>query len=409
VDEPNVAEQFFLDVMSPRFREDPYPYYEARRLAQPLLRALDGLWIAFSHADVSALLRHPGLSTDEDLASLHMTRTNPGSFRRYNLLFMDPPDHTRLRTLVSQAFTARRVQSLEATVEKITAELVDALRERAAAGEPVDLISALAYPLPVRVICALLGVPAEDEVAFTDWSRSIVRAIDPNILRGPEIDEQIADSLADLAAYLESLLAQRRAAGPDAGDDLLSALVRVEADGDRISAAEAVSLARLLLVAGHETTVNLIGNGALALLREPDQLALLRARPDLVDSAVDELLRYDSPVQLSQRIALEEFDVRGHKMAPGDQIVLMLAAANRDPDVFTDPARLDVTRDARRHVAFGGGIHYCLGAALAKLEGRIAFRQLVQVFPEMELAGVPVRRPTYTLRGLEELPVMLGV
>ncbi|HEY3870011.1 MAG TPA: cytochrome P450 [Actinocrinis sp.] len=409
MDEPNAAEQFFLDAMSPQFREDPYPYYDARRSAQPFIRAHQSIWLAFSHADVSTLLRHPGLSTNEDRATLHLARSNPGSFREHSLLFMDPPDHTRLRALVSQAFTARRVQGLEATVEQITGELVDALKERAADGEPVDLISGLAYPLPVRVICALLGVPAEDEDAFTAWSRSVSRAIDPTILRSHEVDEEIAASLADLTAYLEDLLEQRRAAGPDAGDDLLSALVRVEADGDRVTPGEAISLARLLLVAGHETTVNLIGNGTLALLREPDQLALLRARPAVVDAAVDELLRYDSPVQLTQRIVVEDFEMRGHALAAGDQLALLLGAANRDPAVFADPARLDVTRDARRHVAFGGGIHFCLGAALAKLEGRVAFRRLVRVFPEMELAGKPVRRPTFTLRGLEELPVRLGI
>jgi pimeloyl-[acyl-carrier protein] synthase len=207
------------------------------------------------------------------------------------------------------------------------------------------------------------------------------------------------------AAYLEDLLAVRRTRP---GDDLLSALLDVEADGDRISPDEVVDLALLLLVAGHETTVNLIGNGVLALLRAPDQLSLLRRAPDLVAGAVDELLRFDSPVQLTQRVATEDLDLVGCSVRAGDEIMLVLGAANRDPLVFAEPNRLDVTRDARRHVAFGGGIHHCLGAALAQLEGEVALSALLARFPRLELAGEPLRRPTFTLRGLESLPVVVG-
>jgi cytochrome P450 len=245
-------------------------------------------------------------------------------------------------------------------------------------------------------------VPAADEATFTGWSRALTRSLDPSVLRSADVDVAIAGAERDLAAYLEALLAFRRRTP---GDDLLSALLAVEADGDRITAEEVVDLALLLLLAGHETTVNLIGNGVLALLHAPDQLDLLRRTPDLVPGAVDELLRFDSPVQMTQRVAPEDVDLAGCRVRAGDEILLVLGAANRDPVVFADPHRLDVTRDARRHVAFGGGIHHCLGASLARVEGQVALSALLARFRHLELAGPPVRRPTFTLRGLESLPV----
>jgi cytochrome P450 len=314
------------------------------------------------------------MSTDESHATTEIGKTGAGAVKTQSLLFMDPPDHTRLRNLVARAFTPRRIEGLRAATEAITAELLDAMvADRA----PVDLIQAFAYPLPVRVICSLLGIPAADEAVFTGWSRGIARSLDPTILRSAEIDATI-----ELAA--------------------------VEADGDRISSGEVLSLAVLLLVAGHETTVNLIGNGVLALLRAPDQLAVLRRSPDLVGPAVDELLRFDGPVQITQRIATEDMEVVGCKVRGGDEILLVLGAANRDPAVFAEPHRLNVTRDARRHVGFGGGIHHCLGAVLARMETQIALANLLDRFGRIELAGAPVRRPTFTLRGLESLPVALA-
>jgi cytochrome P450 len=314
---------------------------------------------------------------------------------------MDPPDHTRLRGLVARAFTPRRSEDLRLAAEGITAELIDAM---AAQRGTVDLIEAFAYPLPVRVICTLLGVPARDEAVFTNWSRGVARSVDPSILRSPPIEAAIAEARRGLSTYIGELLAERRR---KPGDDLLSALAAVDVDGDSITAREIVSLAQLLLVAGHETTVNLIGNGVLALLRAPEQLALLRRQPELVGPAVDEFLRYDGPVQITQRVAMEDLDLFGHKVRKGDEIMLILGAANRDPAAFAEPHRLDVTRDARKHVAFGGGIHHCLGAALARMEGLIAFKALLDSFPTMELAAPPKRRPTFTLRGLEMLLIAL--
>ncbi|MEA2808773.1 MAG: hypothetical protein QOJ17_2914 [Rhodospirillaceae bacterium] len=399
---PSLADRFFVEAMSPAFRDDPYPHYERFRGAEPLLRVADTIWFALGHGDVTNLLRHPGMSTDESHATTEIGKTGPGAVKTQSLLFMDPPDHTRLRNLVARAFTPRRIEGLRAATEAITAELLDAMvADRA----PVDLIQAFAYPLPVRVICSLLGIPAADEAVFTGWSRGIARSLDPTILRSAEIDAAIEQARRELRAYLGDLLEFRRRTP---GDDLLSGLAAVEADGDRISSGEVLSLAVLLLVAGHETTVNLIGNGVLALLRAPDQLAVLRRSPDLVGPAVDELLRFDGPVQITQRIATEDMEVVGCKVRGGDEILLVLGAANRDPAVFAEPQRLDVTRDARRHVGFGGGIHHCLGAVLARMETQIALANLLDRFGRIELAGAPVRRPTFTLRGLESLPVALA-
>jgi cytochrome P450 len=399
---PSLADRFFVEAMSPAFRDDPYPHYERFRGPAPLLRVADTIWFALGHGDVTNLLRHPRMSTDESHATTEIGKTGPGEVKTQSLLFMDPPDHTRLRNLVARAFTPRRIEGLRAATEAITAGLLDAM---VTDSEPVDLIQAFAYPLPVRVICSLLGIPAADEATFTAWSRGIARSLDPTILRSTEIDAAIEQARRELRAYLGDLLEYRR---KSPGDDLLSGLAAVEADGDRISSGEVLSLAVLLLVAGHETTVNLIGNGMLALLRAPDQLALLRRSPGLVGAAVDELLRFDGPVQITQRIATEDMEVVGCKVRRGDEILLVLGAANRDPAVFAEPHRLDVTRDARRHVGFGGGIHHCLGAVLARMETQIALATLLDRFGRIELAGVPARRPTFTLRGLESLPVALS-
>ena len=398
---PSLADRFFREAMSPAFREDPYAYYERFRGPQPLLRVADTIWFALGHADVTTLLRHPRLSTDESRAATEVGQDEDNN-RKRSLLFMDPPDHTRLRGLVARAFTPRRIEDLRLAAQAIAAELIDAMTGRTG---PVDLIQSFAYPLPVRVICALLGVPPEDEATFTAWSRGVARSVDPSVLRTPEIDAAIVEARQGLSTYLGDLLAERRRAP---GDDLLSALAAVDVEGNRISAREVVALAQLLLVAGHETTVNLIGNGVLALLRAPEQLALLRQSPALVGPAIDELLRFDGPVQITQRVVLEDMDVVGCPVKAGDEIMLVLGAANRDPAAFADPHRLDVTRDARRHVAFGGGIHHCLGAALARMEAQIALSALLDRFERIELAGTPTRRPTFTLRGLEQLPVTLG-
>jgi pimeloyl-[acyl-carrier protein] synthase len=398
-----VEEQFFIGAMTPAARADPYPHYEAYRGSEPLMRAADTIWFCLSHPDVAAMLRNPVLSSNETRATTELGISETSVVRTQSLLFMDPPDHTRLRGLVSRAFTPRRVEGLRTTIEQMCAALLDDILGSVAPGEPFDLIDRLAYPLPVQVICSLLGVPAADERIFTGWSRALSRSIDPSVLRSADDDLAIEAAEVGLHDYLSELLAARRASP---GDDLLSDLLAVEDGSDRISPPEVVSLAMLLLVAGHETTVNLIGNGTLALLRNPSQLDLLLASRELVPGAVEELLRFDSPVQISQRVVTEDMELAGRRVRAGDEVVLMLGAAPRDPAVFAHAASLDVTRpDAHRHVAFGGGIHHCLGAALARLEGQVAFAALLSRVGRLELAGEPVRRPTFTLRGLESLPV----
>lgn len=399
--EVSFEEQFFIDALSDEFREDPYPYYDRYRDAGRLVHAADTTWFSFSHGDVWPMLRHPLLSTNMRWATTYPDLPKDPD-QENSLLFLDPPDHTRLRGLVSRAFTPRRIEGLRAMAESICAELLNDVKCRHSSDEPFDLVSTLAYPLPVRVICELLGIPEADVPVFTAWSRVLARSVDPPVLRPPDVHAAILDAQAELRAYLADLLAARRRSP---GSDLLSGLLEVEADGDRISADETVHLAAILLVAGHETTVNLIGNGVLALLRSPDQFELLLRRPDLTANAVDELLRFDSPVQFDARYATTDLDLAGTKVRAGDGIILILGAANRDPAVFDAPARLDVTRDARRHVAFGGGIHHCLGASLARLEGQVALTAILDTLGRIELAGPTVWRPTLTLRGLECLPV----
>jgi cytochrome P450 len=399
------ADQFFIDALSAEFREDPYPYYDRYRGRERLVGGGDTIWFSFSHADVWSMLRHPMLSTNERWATVYAELPEDPD-RDNSLLFLDPPDHTRLRGLISKAFTPRRIEGLRETAESICAELLDDIRQQHSPGEPFDLISALAYPLPVRVICELLGIPASDVPVFTGWSRVLARSVDPAVLRPADVQAAILDAQAELRDYLNDLLAARRRRP---GGDLLSGLLAAEADGDRISADETVLLAKVLLIAGHETTVNLIGNGVLALMQFPDQFELLSQRPDLIPSAVDELLRFDSPVQFDARWATADLDLAGTTVKAGDGIMLLLGAANRDPAVFDAPGHLDVTRDARRHVAFGGGIHHCLGASLARLEGQVALSAILSNLRRLELAGQTSRRPTLTLRGLESLPVAIAM
>jgi cytochrome P450 len=312
------------------------------------------------------------------------------------LLFMDAPDHARLRGLISKAFTPRSVERLRPRIAELTAQLLAPLRQ---AGQ-FDVIRDFAFPLPVTVICELLGVPAEDRELFRTLTREMAAVLDLDPT--PEQLGHAAGAALTFTAYLVPLFEQRRRAPRS---DLISALVATEENGDTLAADELLTTVMLLLVAGHETTMNLIGNGLLALLRHPDQLALLRQRPHLVASAVEELLRYDSPVRRVARIALHDEIVDGRDVHAGERVIAMLDAANHDPSVFPAPATLDITRDPRGHVAFGGGAHYCLGAALARAEAQIALAALVAL-PDLALAiDEPRWRPLETLHALEALPV----
>jgi pimeloyl-[acyl-carrier protein] synthase len=376
---------------------DPYPYYRRMREEDPVhwndtVRA----WFLTRHADVVELLRDDRFSADRTRSERF--RPPPPHRRRpgRSMLVLDPPDHTRLRNLVNKAFTPRTVERLRPRVEAIAAEILD----RIDGGDGFDLVRDFAYPLPVIVIAEMLGVPAADRAAFQQWSAVLVRGLDP--LVSDEEQEVVFDARDALLDYLRGVLMQRRR---EPQDDMLTSLIAAEENGDIFSEGELLAMCNLLLVAGHETTVNLLGNGALALLENPDQLDRLRRDPDLVGTAVDELLRYTSPVQWTGRVAAAEIELGGRTIQPPQSVIGILGAANRDPQVFPDPDRLDLGRHPNPHVAFGRGIHFCLGAPLAHLEAEVAMPMLLERFPRLRMAGKPEQRPTWVLRGLRRLPV----
>ncbi len=403
---------FLSAALTPEFRDDPYPFFDLLREHDPVHQTPLGVYMLSRHADASAAVRDPALSNDERNSELYeaFAASNPppeGDFaeesRNATMLFLDPPDHTRLRGLVSKAFTPRVIGRLRPRIEQLVDELLDAVVARG--DGRMDVVAELAYPLPVVIICELLGIPPDDHATFQGWSRDLAHSIDPDPLVTPEQRERIEAAGDAFLEYFLALIERRRQA---LGDDLLSGLIAAEEAGDRLSEAELLGTALLLLIAGHETTVNLIGNGTLALLRQRDQLERLRADPSLDHNAIEELLRYDSPVTFTQRITLADYEVGDVTIPPRQQVIAILAAANRDPAVFPEPERLDLGRaEANRHLAFGGGHHFCLGAALARLEGEVAVPTLVRRFPALELAGDPERRDTFTLRGLEHLPVTI--
>jgi cytochrome P450 len=404
----------FFQLFDPAVRADPYPVY--RRILEqcPVVEGPFGAVVFARYADCSALLRDVRASTDQRHVTNHQTMTASAAlqpldqerFEQPPFLFLDPPDHTRLRRLVSKAFTPRVTEALRPTVQRWVDELIDQATE---AGQ-IELIAGLAYPLPVRVICQMLGVPAEDHQQFRSWSRDLARGLDP--IETLTVDEQqrVLSALEALTDYFEELIARRRAElGRDAGrttDDLLSALIAVEEQGDKLTSTELNATCRLLLLAGHVTTVNLIANGMLALLRHPDQLERLRADRSLAGSAVEETLRYDPPVQFAGRVAREPLECGGVEISQGQRIILLLAAAQRDPARFVDPHRFDLTRTDNPHLTFGAGIHFCIGAGLARLEGQVALSTLVArlVDPVLE-ADPPPYKDHIVLRGPEVLPI----
>jgi pimeloyl-[acyl-carrier protein] synthase len=377
-----------------QFRENPYPLYQHLLASAPVQwNEILSAWTLARYADVVASLTDARFSAD---------RTDQGFVApEYQLaksmLVSDPPDHTRLRALVSKAFTPRTVEQLRPRIISVVGELLDRIVDR---GGAFDVIADLAYPLPVVIIAELLGVPPEDRVKFNEWSAVLAASLDP--LVSEALANQVPIARDGLHSYLRGIIAERR---KQPQSDLISALVAVEERGEMLSEPELVVMCTLLLIAGHETTVNLIGNGTFALLRHPDAFAQLRADPSLITSAVEELLRYDSPVQMTGRIALEPVQIGGHTIEAGQWILPLLGAANHDPGQFDDPEALDLTRSPNPHVAFGRGIHFCLGSPLARLEGQIAIGALVRRLPNLTLVGEPVRRAQITLRGLKSLPV----
>ena len=386
--------------LSDRMAQDPYPVYAALRARDPVHRSrLINAWMFSRHADVDAILRdyrHFGNDPRDGTLSPRQRAMLPPA-DEFTMLFLDPPDHTRLRALVNKAFTPKAVNALEPPIRGIMATLLDDIEDPGG----FDLMQAVAQPLPVIVIAEMLGVPPEDRPQFKVWSAQRARLLEPTIGRR----EREAGAAASRAfdAYFRSIVEARRA---EPRDDILSALVQAEDEGERLTERETLNMLRLLLIAGNETTANLIGNGILALLRNPEQLRRLRDDPGLIPAAVEELMRFDSPVQTDFRRALADCEVNGFPVRKRDNIVVLLGAANRDPEMFENPDRLDVGRDQRSHLSFGRGIHHCLGAPLARLEGRIVLEMLLERFSEI---GLLTDRPrfhrTIVLRGLESLPL----
>jgi len=386
--------------IDPEFVANPYPTYHQLRTLDPVHHSPLGFWVLTRYEDVVTALRDPRFAK-EAIVSFVAERfgiSPPGL--GLSMLDRDPPDHTRLRGLVSKAFTPRVVEVLRPRIQQI----VDEELERLGGSGAFDLIEDYAYPIPVVVICEMLGVPVADRDRFKQWGLDIARGLDAIWLPpDSEVTKRSMASRRALSDYFRALIAERRAAPRG---DLLSGLIAAEEAGDKLSEEELLATCILLLVAGHETTVNLIGNGTLALLRHPDQLRLLRDNPGLIGTAVEELLRFDGPVQRTARIPSEDVAIGGHGIAKGEMVMPFIGAADRDPAQFPDPDRLDITRTDNRHIAFGWGIHFCLGAPLARVEGQIAINTLVQRLPKLALAtDKPEFRQSLTLRGLSNLPV----
>jgi cytochrome P450 len=399
------APEPLFNPLSPEFIRDPYPHYERLRTTDPMHVTALGSFVASRHAEASLVLRDKRFGKD------YVERTK----RRYGpqimeepvfrsmshwMLQQDPPDHTRLRGLVVKAFTARRVEDMRPRIQQIVDETLD----RIAPKGQMDLIEDFAFRLPVTIICDMLGIPEEHREVFYASSRGGGRVLEPVPMSPAEIEQgNAANAMAQM--YFQQLFELRR---KSPGDDLTTQLVHAEEDGSKLSNEELTANIILLFGAGHETTVNLIGNGLLALHRNPDQLALLKANPALITNAIEEFLRYDSSVQMSGRVALEDIDDLGGKKIPkGEGVLCLLGSANRDPAVYPDrPDHLDITRPNVRPLSFGGGIHFCLGAQLARIEAEVAIASLLRRLPDLRLddAENPEWRPTFVLRGLKQLP-----
>jgi cytochrome P450 len=390
---------------TPDFMNDPYPHYAELRRHVPVHEHPGGFWMLSRYEDVSALMRS-GLSVEQRHVAPGPFRdayakagvTDEPRLKGLALLDRDAPDHTRLRKLVTMAFTARAVNAMEGEIRS----LVDEALDRIAADGGGDLVEALAFPLPFTVISRMLGMPPTDTVRMRTLTHTLMRSVEPTT--DPEVMRAVEAADAELFDIVGEAVDWKR---QNPADDLLTALITAEDHGDVLSRDELIAQVTMLYVAGHETTVNLISGGTLALLRNPGQLRLLRDKPELEQNAIEELLRYDAPVHNSRRITLEPYEVGGHEIPPGSFILANLAGANRDESYFGPDAeelRLD-RENARRHVSFGGGMHLCLGAALARIEGRVAIGGLVRRFPGLELAGEVEWNGLLSLRGAARLPV----
>ena len=400
------ATSVMYNPFEPGFTDNPYPHLREMRGADPVHQSLLGVWVLFRYDDVFRLLRDPSLSVEDrnavptDFMKMAMEAMGDvGEMGNNSMLNRDPPDHTRLRRLVSKAFTPRMIERLRPRIEQLVDESLDA------ASPEWDVVDGLAFPLPFQVITELLGTPDTDSGQLREWSGTVVRSLEPVV--DPELFTAIAEAARNIQGLVGEIIEWKRS---HPGDDLLTAMIEAEEDGDKLSPVELAEQVTLLYIAGHETTVNLIGNGTLALLQHRDQLERLRGDASLDENAIQELLRFDSPVQNTRRITLAPFEVDGKVIDPGTFVVLGLASSNHDPAKWGPTADdLDLGREnASQHLSFGGGHHFCLGSHLARLEGEVAVTKMVRRFGALDLAGDPVWNGRINLRGLRHLPVKTG-
>ena len=399
------SQLLLLQLLNPSTRANPYPLYQSIRDCGLLQLPDLSLVVLSSFQDCDEALRHPSSASDRMKSTLAQrqfaTGADPRSPVQPGFLFLDPPDHTRLRKLVSKAFAPKVVKALEPDITALVNSVMDSIEERG----QFDVVEDLAHPLPVAVICRLLGVPVEDEPQFSRASALLAQALDPFVPITGQAAEGVDQRLEAshwLREYMRDLIGQRRSAP---GEDLMSELIRVEESGDQLTEEEIISTCNLLLVAGHETTVNLIGNAILALLRDPGQWAALGADPHRAPAVVEEALRYDPPIQLVGRIAAADMTIGRMAIAKGEIMMLLLAAAHHDPAAFDRPDEFDPDRQQLRHLAFSKGPHFCLGAPLARLETAVALSALTARFPKARLDSEPQYKPNLTLRGLSTLAV----
>lgn len=398
-------------MFGPEFITNPYTAYSYLRATAPVHwigNFRNGAWVVTRYADVLAGLHDPRLSSQR---SHNLTAALPSGaqseFETFNrifskwMLFLDPPEHSRIRKLLNKEFTPNMIQRMRPRIQQV----VDSLLEDVAVKSEIEFMTEFANPLPVRVIAEMLGIPAADQREFQIWSDDLASFFG-NATSPVEMARRAQDSLISLTEYFRNLLPERRA---HKGDDLVSLLLRVEEEGEMLSGEELLAQCTLLLVAGHETTRNLLGNGMLALLQHPDQFAKLKENPELINSAVREFARFDSPVQFSGRAATEDFTWHDQEIKKGQTVILLLASANRDPDKFSEPERLDILRDEGIPLSFGHGTHFCIGAALAHTEAEIAFTTLLERTSDLKLLGnVPAWRSNLSFRGLSRLPISLS-
>ena len=401
------SQSLLLQLLDPSNRANPYPAYARIRERGPLQLPDMTLNVFSSFQDCDDVLRHPSSASDRLKSTAAQRQIAEGGEARPigppGFLFLDPPDHTRLRKLVSKAFAPKVVKALEAD---ITA-MVDSLLDQVAVAGRFEVINDLAHPLPVAVICRLLGVPIEDEPQFSHASALLAAALDPVSSftgQAPDSFDEMFQAGLWLREYLRDLMARRRS---EPGDDLMSALIHVEESGDQLTEEEIIATCNLLLVAGHETTVNLIANAIIAMLRQPTQWTALAADPQRVSAVVEETLRFDPPVQLMGRIAADDMIIGGTDVPKGNVMMLLLAAAHHDPAAVDRPDEFDPDRENIRHLGFGKGPHFCLGAPLARLEAAVALSKVTARFPQAEMAGEPQYKPNLTLRGLGSLEVAI--